>query len=73
MKNYEQSMFVNEMIERIRADILVKITIGTIPESWDGVELRQYIAERFNECIMKETLTGKRKREYKNTKLINNL
>lgn len=48
-------------------------TVDKLPENWDGVELRQFIADRFSDCVIKGILQGKRKKEYQNTMLVNNL
>lgn len=74
MNNEDQRKFVDELIENVRNDIQNKISKNCNNiEEWDGKELRQYIAEKFADVVIKGTLTGKRKKEYNNTILIYNM
>ncbi len=60
----EQKTIANELINRVRDDILRNM--GDVPSSWNGIELRQYIADRFaREAFPK--MTGARMRNYRNT------
>jgi hypothetical protein len=45
MKRIEQAEFIHDLIERVRTELYAKIPL--LPEEWDGHELRQWIAERF--------------------------
>lgn len=76
MTNEKQKQFVNELIENVRCDIINSIkderNIEAIKE-WDGKELRQYIADVFSQVVIKGTMSRNRKREYNNTRLVNNL
>lgn len=66
----EQIEFVDSLLNSVKEDIVKKIKAGKIPDNWDGIELRWYLAERF----ARETYGNKsRKREYNNTVLVNNL
>jgi hypothetical protein len=69
MREQEKKEFVESLIDRIKQDILSRIE--AMPEIWDGIELRQYIADRFKDCIWDQGLKGSRKRDYKNELLIN--
>lgn len=73
MNKDEKITFINDLTDCCKQEIINKILNNKIPENWDGIELRQYISEKFKEVVWLKILTGKRKREYKNTKLINNL
>jgi hypothetical protein len=72
----EKTVFVKSLIATIQTEIMKKI--HKMPEEWDGIELRQYIADKFME---QATLTPpgltpggqKRRRNYRNTVLIENL
>jgi hypothetical protein len=67
MTRTEQSDFVIELIERVKAEVL--IALPRIPEEWDGHELRQLIADRFAEASF--TLKQDRRRYRKYCKFIN--
>jgi len=71
MKNYERQEFIEELIGSVKEEIISKSP--NMPDSWDGIELRQYIADRFSDAVIKRLLSGSRKRAYKNTLLISNL
>lgn len=65
----EQKKFVSDLIESVKSDILNKAY--DMPSSWDGIELRQYIADRFarETCAME----GARQRNYRNTIMVSTL
>ena len=68
-----QAHFVRELSEKVVEEIVENIFDGKIPAEWDGIELRQLLADRFAASVFKQTLTGKRKRDYLNTVLVNDL
>lgn len=63
--------FVKALVESVESEILQNIELGKIPDNWDGIELRQYLTDKFAESA--GYLKGKRKRDYNNTVLVNNL
>lgn len=67
----DQKRIVHELCFSVEGGIISAINAGAIPDDWDGFELRQLTAERFARCTGKMSL--KRKREYNNTVLVNNL
>lgn len=71
MNQQEQMNFVTELAESVAESIVRDIGKGKVPTEWDGVELRQLLADRFKDNTFK--MTGKRKAEYNNTVLVNNL
>lgn len=73
MTPHQQRQFVRELINTVEREIADKIASGAIPEEWDGVELRQYLADKFAGCIIKGIMRRARTRAYRNTVLINNL
>jgi hypothetical protein len=76
MEKHEQRRFVKGLINNIHSEIETKIAKGQIPESWDGHELRKYLADRFADAVIGSYMTDKkcrRYREYKNTVMVNNL
>lgn len=71
MDKDKKLVLVDELIGSVRASILEKV--GQMPEDWDGIELRQYIADKFSEVVFKDTLTGKRAKDYRNEVIVRNL
>lgn len=71
MSNKEQIKFIKELISTVQNHILSKAC--KFPENWDGIELRAFLADKFSECQFQGTLVGKRKKNYINDCLINNL
>ncbi len=73
VKQIDKTKFVAELGQNVLEDIYVAIRTGKIPEDWDGIELRQYMADCFERTVFKGTLKGSRKRKYNNDVLVNNL
>lgn len=76
MNRVEKIQFINELIESTREEILSKV--DKMPKEWDGIELREYIVEKFKDCVymsksQRMTTYKKRLREYRNTVLDKNL
>ena len=73
---YEQQLtFAQELIDRVKEEVLSAIAYQETPDTWDGHELREYIAEKFSGCrstLMREK-RSKRRSEYRNYVLVNNL
>ena len=70
MNTRKRKAFIRELVNNVRNDILSKA--DQIPETWDGIELRVYIADKFaNICIGK--MDRKRANEYRNTIYCSNL
>lgn len=63
----DQREFISDLTLAVRT----KILNADIPAEWDGIELRQYIADKFAEQVADMPRT--RRREYSNTILIRNL
>lgn len=72
MTRQEQLEFVSALLDSIKKTIQELIIDGTIPENWDGLELRQYIADRANRANY-VPLGRTRKQKYNNTITNNNL
>jgi hypothetical protein len=64
-------LFINEIISIVRITILSKVDY--VPEEWDGIELRQLIADHFQATVFKSTLNKGRKRSYNKEVLVRNL
>lgn len=69
----EQVKFIEELTENVKQEILRTHASHKIPIDWNGLELRQYIADKFQDCIIKNMMSRNRKKEYNNTILVNNL
>lgn len=63
----QQREFVSDLILAVRT----KILNADIPAEWDGIELRQYIADQFAEQV--GDMDKRRRREYRNDILTRNL
>lgn len=71
MNQSEKIQFVKELTKSIQQTAFDAILNDKIPDNWDGIELRWYLAELFERSA---TFGNKsRKRQYKNTVLVNNL
>lgn len=71
MEKSEKIEFVESLCESVKKEVITKILIDKIPDNWDGFELRWYLAEKFNQQTYQHS--RRRKREYNNTVLVNNL
>ena len=70
MNRKEQKIFINELIDNVKAEILMK----SYPEHWDGIELRWLTRNRFADVVW-GGFTDKRTRRYKdfvNECIVNN-
>lgn len=72
MERASQRMFVRELAANVVAGVLKDIEDGKTPEEWDGVELRQLLADRFADAAFIKMPKDRRGR-YKNTVIVNNL
>lgn len=67
-----QERFVKELGSAVIDEIVKKIREGILPEYWDGVELRRYMADKFEHQTV--TITNRSRRlNYNNELLIKNL
>ena len=73
MTKREQQQFARELRAGILSETLHDIRANRVPETWDGVELRQLLADRFERSVYRRPLLGKRGREYRNDVLIRDL
>jgi len=62
--------FIKDLFSMMQETVLGKV--GMMPDEWDGIELRQYIADKFTEQIS-SSFSGKRKKDYINTVNVTNL
>jgi len=73
MQKREQRRFIKELCLSIEKIALRKIAEGKIPESWNGIELREYVADLADDCRPGKVMDRHRRKEYNNTININNL
>lgn len=74
MTKRDQVAFLRNLSAGIVDSMIAKIKAGRVPEDWDGHELRQWVVDYAREsAIVSSGLRGKRAREYRNTRLVNNL
>ncbi len=78
MTKREKCQFVRSLVDTIYTDIIEKIP--QMPDEWDGIELRQYVADAFAEKAGAMSFRRpirpemkRRLREYRNTVLVQNL
>jgi len=64
----DKIQLVWNLINAVGNDIEEKIMNGTIPEEWNGIELRAYIAELCNRNVA--PFHGQRKEDYINTLIV---
>ncbi len=69
LNEQEKRDFVCELVSEIKADILEKVS--RMPLDWDGIELREYIAERF--ASSRWSMTRTRRASFDNAILTQNL
>lgn len=67
----EQIEFVNELCKEIAKGIVNQIENGKVPAEWDGIELRWLVQEHASTNWGNKD--KKRKREYNNIVIVNNL
>lgn len=71
MNRQEKIEFI-EGITNLLQETMIK-NVDKMPEEWDGTELRQYLVDCANDNFNWKPMMGNRKRDYKNTLVINNL
>lgn len=68
----EKEQFVKDLMGHVQASLLRKL--DKVPEEWDGMELRMWIADTFDwERTGSMVMEKKRLKNYKNEVLVNNL
>jgi len=62
----EKLRFINDLTDNVKMDIVKNVK--DMPEDWDGIELRWYIAEKFAEVVFggSEDKRKKRYQDYRN-------
>lgn len=70
MTKTEKKKFIKSLCDSIRDDLVKKVE--RMPDEWDGHELRELIAD-LADRERTSSMTGKRKRDYRNEVLVRNL
>lgn len=73
MTKEEKIYFIKTLIKNVQKEMLDKA--NNIPKNWEGCELRWYVADRFSKCVFGDLYGSykKRKKNYRNDVLVNNL
>jgi hypothetical protein len=66
MTKREQRRFIRDLLMNIQRDIRDAIRTNGIPRLWDGIELREYIAEKADRSRATRALVGQRAQTYRN-------
>lgn len=73
MQREQQIQIITDLMNGLRDEAIRRVNDGSVPEEWDGAELRQYLADRAADQFPMRTMDRKRMKEYRNTVIINNL
>jgi hypothetical protein len=71
MTKQQKKTFIRELVASVQSEALSKV--AAMPEGWDGIELRWYLAEKFHQSTMSAAVNQRRKRDYDNEVLVRNL
>jgi len=69
MTKTEKQRFVRDLTRSLRDKVLSDIKSGRIPKDWNGIELRQLLADRFKADTFE--MSRRYKDKYNNDVLIN--
>ncbi len=73
MTRDEQMLFVYTLASSVTHEMIRLVNQGAIHEHWDGIELRELLAEKFARETHHELMRGKRKKDYNNAVIVHNL
>lgn len=59
MNKREKKRFVRELTKAVADDIISKIEAGKVPDEWDGIELRELLADKFKESARTDLLRSR--------------
>lgn len=65
----ERHKFIIDLVEAVKGQMLSKV--GSMPEEWNGIQLRQYISDCFASQVHRMTRT--QKRDYNNDIITRNI
>ena len=61
MTKAQKKQFIRDLIANVQKDVLAKV--DEMPETWDGIELREYITSKFADTTQLFTWKPVRRRE----------
>lgn len=67
MEQFEQRQIANEILDGLRNSVREALDNGKVPEEWDGIEIRQWIADLAQEKYA-YNMDRKRARAYRNVR-----
>jgi len=67
----EKKKLIRTLVASVKTDALA--AVAKMPEDWDGIELREYLADKFAECRFRGTMDKRRTKRYRNEVLVRNL
>jgi hypothetical protein len=71
MNTNEKKEFISNLVAAVRDDLLNKV--DAMPDEWNGIELRQLIADKFKEQTRADLMKGKRGRDFRNEVIVKNI
>jgi hypothetical protein len=63
MNKPDKQQFIRDLVASVQRTVLE--AVDHMPEEWDGIELRQYLADKFVDSTF--NMNARRKRDYRNT------
>lgn len=74
MTKREQKKFIKNLSQSISLELCKKVDAGVVPDTWDGHELRQWLADKFEHETTELMKHNKRRRkDYENAIAISTL
>lgn len=70
MTKEQQHEFITGLVDAVKSEIMSKV--DKMPEAWDGIELRQFLADKFADAAYVK-MPASRRKAYRNTILVDNL
>lgn len=71
MTKEEQIRFITELTHSVRDELITEVEMDNVPDTWDGFELRQWLADKFKNST--RPMGHQRRAEFNNYILIHNL
>ncbi len=71
MNKREKKIFIADLILSLTASIVENL--DNMPDAWDGIELRWYIADKAKDFVIEGMGSKARKKEYNNSVIVLNL
>ena len=73
MNLVEKDKFIHDLVDNVKKEVLAKV--DKLPENWDGIELRWFVREHFDQIVWGGFTDKRTKRfkDYMNTVLVDNL